>query len=166
MKKTVSVILVFLSVFLLCSCSVKSPEEYYAADESAGTELVAVKVDCVTALPDLRPEISEKIPYNGIIANKAVGYEEGDTAFTVLTKALKQDKIQLEYSGEGESVYVEGISHLYQFDCGDLSGWMFSVNGVFGETGANSTKVNPGDLVEWRYTCDLGDDIGASYKDE
>lgn len=29
------------------------------------------------------------------------------------------------------SAYIEGIGNLYEFDCGNLSGWMYSVNGVW-----------------------------------
>lgn len=165
MKKALTVF--FTSIVLMiivCSCSIKSPEDYYSSTQNTKiTETVTVKIDCITALSLLPDELAGYIPDDGIIADTKVEYEENDTAFTVLTKAVKKNKIQLEYSGEGESAYVEGISHLYEFSCGELSGWMFSVNGVFGETGANSTAVEADDVVEWRYTCDLGADIGNTY---
>lgn len=28
------------------------------------------------------------------------------------------------------SAYIEGINNLYEFDCGELSGWMYKVNGL------------------------------------
>lgn len=169
MKKHIA--LIIIAVFILsifCSCSVKTPQEYYSSNSKKSNQTVNVKIDCTTALSSLPKELqnSEYIPSDGIIFDSQVEYTEGDTAFTILTKATKENKIQLDYNGEGSSIYVQGISHLYEFSCGSLSGWMFSVNGVFAETGCNSITVKPNDTVLWQYTCDLGEDIGNSYKGE
>lgn len=169
MKKQISVIIIcLLCILAFCSCSIKSTEDYYKTEETKGVDTVNIKVDCITALSSLPNELKDGnyIPENGIIIDTAVEYENGDTAFTVLTKAAKKDKILIDYNGEGSSVYVRGISHLYEFDCGDLSGWMVCINGEFADEGANSTTINPNDTVEWRYTCNLGADIGNSYNGE
>lgn len=162
------IILCLIIIFSACSCSIKSTDDYYASQSTKTSDTVNVKVDCTTALSSLPEELKngDYIPSNGIIIDTKVEYENGDTAFTVLTKALKGNKIQLDYNGEGESVYVRGISHLYEFSCGNLSGWMVSVNGVFGDKGANCVTVKPDDTVEWRYTCNLGADIGNAYTGE
>ena len=51
---------------------------------------------------------------------------------------------------------------MYEFDAGELSGWMYRVNGVFPNKGCSAYTLSDGDVVEWLYTCDLGKDIGAS----
>ncbi|CAM5238749.1 hypothetical protein LSPH24S_10233 [Lysinibacillus sphaericus] len=63
---------------------------------------------------------------------KTTTYEllsEKDTVWDVLQRATKEHKIQMEYQGANEniynSVYVEGINHLYEFSAGELSGWMY-----------------------------------------
>ena len=61
------------------------------------------------------------------------------------------------------SYYIEGINQLYEFDCGDKSGWMYSVNGWYPNYGCSSYEVKDGDKIEWRYTCDLGSDVGDKY---
>lgn len=169
MKKQISLVIICLSfIMAFCSCSIKSTEDYYKTEETKSTETVNIKVDCITALSSLPDELKNGnyIPENGIIIDTAVEYEDGDTAFTVLTKAAKKDKVQIDYNGEGTSVYVRGISHLYEFDCGSLSGWMVSINGKFSDEGANSVSVKQNDTVEWRYSCNLGADIGNSYDGE
>lgn len=169
MKKHISLIIICLSfIMAFCSCSIKSTEEYYKTEETKSTYTVNVKVDCITALSSLPEKLKSGnyIPENGIIIDTAVEYENGDTPFTVLTKAAKKDKIQIDYNGEGSSVYLRGISNLYEFDCGNLSGWMVCVNGKFADVGANCINVKPNDTVEWRYTCNLGSDIGNSYSGE
>ena len=59
------------------------------------------------------------------------------------------------------SAYVEGINNLYEFDVGSLSGWMYNVNGWYPNYGCSRYQVKDGDVVEWCYTCDLGEDLGS-----
>lgn len=61
------------------------------------------------------------------------------------------------------SVYVEGIDNLYEFDSGSGSGWMYAVNGWFPNYGSSVYTLNDKDVIQWRYTCDYGNDIGGGY---
>lgn len=116
------------------------------------------------------PLQSEKyVPSSGVIL-KATKYEllsEKETVWDVLLRATKEHRIQLEYQGANEniynSVYVEGINHLYEFSAGELSGWMYSVNGVFPNYGCSQYVLKDGDVIEWHYTVDLGRDLGHSW---
>ena len=49
------------------------------------------------------------------------------------------------------SYYIEGINQLYEFDCGQNSGWMYSVNGIVPMTTASSYNVEYGDAFVWYY---------------
>ena len=61
-----------------------------------------------------------------------------------------------------DSYYLEGICHLYEFDCGPESGWMYQVSGKFPNYGCSSYEVQPGDRIEWLYSCiGLGAALGA-----
>lgn len=97
-----------------------------------------------------------------ILKATKVSINEGDTVLDVLKKVTKQNRIQMEYRGSGATAYIEGIQNLYEFDKGPKSGWMYSVNGAFMKKGAGTTKVKPGDKIEWAYTLDLGKDLGAT----
>ena len=44
-----------------------------------------------------------------------------------------------------------------------MSGWMYSVNSWFPNYGCSQYEVSDGDMIEWRYTCDLGRDVGDQY---
>ena len=91
-----------------------------------------------------------------------VEVQEGDTVLSVLKRNVESRGIQMEYSGgEGATAYVEGIDNVYEFDRGQGSGWMYSVNGIFPNRGAGVIKLIPGDKVEWKYTTDLGKDLNA-----
>ena len=136
---------------------------------------IAIRVDSILKHWDLLdPALqSEKyVPKNGAIL-KTTKYEllsDKDTVWDVLQRATKEHKIQMEYQGANEniynSVYVEGINHLYEFSAGPLSGWMYKVNGVYPNYGCSQYKLADGDVIEWHYTVDLGRDLGHYWDGE
>ena len=140
---------------------------------ASGDENVAqtctIEVRCDTILDnmgDLAPGKSSCVPSNGVILTaSAVRFAQGDTVFDVLKAASAATGLQLEYSytpGYG-SYYVEGINNLYEFDCGNESGWMYKVNGWFPNYGCSEYQVHDGDVIVWCYTCKgYGADLGAS----
>ena len=84
----------------------------------------------------------------------------------VLKKVCTAADIQLEYSWTPayDSGYIEGINHLYEFDCGKESGWMYKVNDWFPNYGCSSYKVENGDNIVWCYTCNgYGEDVGSTW---
>lgn len=96
------------------------------------------------------------IPSDGkILSQTAVKMKTGDTAYTILEKVCKAKNIALdaEYSNAFSSQYVRGIGHLYEKQAGDMSGWLYLVNGKLPGWGASRYKLKEGDQVEWVYTC-------------
>lgn len=140
-----------------------------------------IEIDCKTILDNienLRPEKKAFLPSGGYILHETtVSVNEGSTVFDVLKLVCKQNTcpekctycrqsgIQLEYvyTPGYDSEYVRGIHQLYEKDCGTQSGWMYSVNGVFPNYGCNKYTVKNGDKIKFRYTCDLGEDVGDSF---
>lgn len=98
-----------------------------------------------------------------IIAPITVTLQSGDTAFTLLQRVLDSQSIALSYTGSGASLYVQSIDHLGEFDKGQLSGWMYAVNGTFPNYSAGSYTLQNNDVLRWQYTKDLGKDIGNAY---
>lgn len=106
----------------------------------------------------------EVLPSDGVIyAKQTVTFYEGESVFDVLLREMKKNKIHLEFvmTPIYNSHYIEGINNLYEFDCGELSGWMYKVNDWFPNYGASRYQLQSGDEIEWMYTCDLGRDIGG-----
>ncbi|MBP3448067.1 MAG: DUF4430 domain-containing protein [Clostridia bacterium] len=128
-----------------------------------------LSVRCDTILNNmtwLDPEKIEMVPADGVIfAEREVSFYEGESVFQVLLREMKQNKIHMEYENTPiyNSAYIEGIANLYEFDCGELSGWMYKVNGWFPNYGCSRYQLQSGDRIEWVYTCDLGADVGGSY---
>ena len=99
-----------------------------------------------------------------ILAPEEVSFEEGETVFDLLQRQTRAHGIHMEATftpGYGSS-YVEGIANLYEFDCGQQSGWVYLVNGVSPSYGSSQYLLSPGDVVEWAYTCDMGHDVGGA----
>jgi len=83
--------------------------------------------------------------------------------FDVLLRETKKRGIHLEFVKTPglESTYIEGMANIYEFDCGELSGWMFKVNGSFPKVSCAEYVVSAGDCIEWVYTCNSGEDVGG-----
>ena len=92
-------------------------------------------------------------------------FYEGESVFNVLLRTCKQQGIHMEFVNTPiyNSAYIEGIHNLYEFDCGQLSGWIYKVNGWSPNYGCSRYALKDGDVIEWQYTCNLGIDIDAYY---
>ncbi|KFN04352.1 DUF4430 domain-containing protein [Bacillus clarus] len=74
--------------------------------------------------------------------------EDGETALSLLQKVMG-DKVTSETMSFG--TYVKGIDGLM---AGDTSGWMYDVNDKSAEVGADSYKLESGDVVVFRFVSD------------
>ncbi len=100
------------------------------------------------------------LPKDGVMLGEtAFAIAQGDTPYTILTEAARTYGIRLDTSGPQGMIYVTGINHLYEFACGELSGWNYLINGKTADTGCDQYALKDGDVIEWRYTCELGNDL-------
>ena len=126
-----------------------------------------VSISCAAILEyldRLNAEKADLIPADGVLlAPAAVEFAEGESVFDVLKRVCRENKIHMEFSETPvyQSAYIEGIGNLYEFDCGEGSGWMYRVNGEFPNYGCSRYTLADGDTVEWVYTCDFGADVGG-----
>lgn len=129
--------------------------------------ICTITIVCDTILDNTKNLNEEKAPFvpkNGTILPKTtVSFAQGDTVFEVLKKVCDATNLQIEYSYTPlyESYYIEGINHLYEFDVGPESGWMYKVNEWFPNYGCSAYTLKNGDDIVWCYTCNgLGADVG------
>ena len=128
-----------------------------------------ISISCATILENMESLDSAKtdlIPADGwILPPMSVTFYEGESVFNILQRICKQQKIHMEFEDTPiyNSAYVEGIHNLYEFDVGELSGWMYSVNDWFPNYGCSRYQLQDGDVICWVYTCDLGRDVGGDY---
>lgn len=113
-------------------------------------------------MDSLAPEKRGIIPSDGwILKTVTVPLYEGDSVFDVLNRTCRERKIHMEFSitPAYNSAYIEGIANLYEYDCGNDSGWTYQVNGVKPNVGCSRVMPADGDKIEWIYTCQRGKDV-------
>ncbi len=148
-----------------------APEEKNNADPDKGEYTCTLSVRCDTVLNNMEYLKEEKrsiIPKDGVVfGEKEVVFYDGESVFNLLLREMKKNKIHMEFVNTPvyKTAYIEGIANIYELDCGELSGWMYKVNGIFPNYGCSRYKLKEGDKVEWVYTCNLGIDVGGYFAD-
>lgn len=154
----------------VCSACSKKEQQTIEMKDPGIVGCVYIEIRCDTILEnmgDLTTGKEEFVPSNGLILPMVeVPFYENETVFEVLNRVCKTANIQIEYSWTPlyGSYYIEGINHLYEFDCGEQSGWMYKVNEWFPNYGCSSYFVEDGDVIVWCFTCKgLGSDVGCDW---
>ena len=126
----------------------------------------SLSISCSSILDNMDKLDSAKkdfVPSDGWILEKTtVTFEKGESVHDILKRVCQSEGIHMEssYTPMYDSAYVEGVNQLYEFDCGNESGWMYKVNDWFPNYGCSRYEVSEGDEIEWVYTCNLGTDVG------
>ena len=177
MKKDILIICLILLIilFVVNGTEIQSVEEYYLIHiddirEDSKTVFISIRCDSVFSHYDmLDPSLKKEgvLPSDGIILPiSEYVLRDGDTVFDILDRVTRHNRIQMEYQGAEKngfgSVHVEGISYLYSFSCGPISGWTYTVNGKAAGLGSSLYELSDGDVIEWVYTCELGEDVGSA----
>jgi len=104
------------------------------------------------------------VPSNGfLMARRTVTFSQGESVFDVLNREVRASNIHMVVRNVPafNSVYIESIGNIGEFDAGPLSGWVYKVNGWGPNFGASQYILEDGDVIEWHYTLDLGRDVGV-----
>ena len=171
MKRFVTFIALAVTLMLLCGCG-KSNGVEVADTNGDGKLTCTLEIRCDTLLENLDQLTKEKaalVPEDGtLLAVTEVEFTGGNSVFDVFRQTLREQKIHFEYvdASAYDSVYIEGIGNLYEFDCGPQSGWMYSVNGTYPGLGCSAYTLADGDVIVFSYTLDLGSDLGAEKRYE
>ncbi len=86
----------------------------------------------------------------------AVQVASGSTVFDV----LEASGISYNAADSSYGPYVTSINGLAEREHGSSSGWMFTINGDYADSGMSSATVSDGDAVVWVYF--VGDEAPAS----
>lgn len=116
-----------------------------------------ISIDMINLLDHkggVAPKYQAFIPLNGVLLEASkVEIQEGDTAFSILKRVCEERGIPLDASNG----YVRYINNIGEFDAGTNSGWLYKVNGQLPSIGSSSYKINKNDVIEWRFTAQVGD---------
>ena len=125
----------------LVVCAVLSGLVSCKKQEAKGEHKATVSIDCSKIWAheaDLNADKADYVPKDGVVLGETeVFFDAEDSAY---------------------GKYVKGIAQLYAGDCGDMSGWMYKVNGEFAEVGCDAYTVQEGDEICWVFICDYTTD--------
>lgn len=117
----------------------------------------------LTEIKDELPEGLQKlVPSSGVIVRRTkVKLKSGDDAFEITKRVLRAKKVHMSYQGTTQygTAYVEAINNIYEKDVNSRSGWIYKVNGNAPGVGCSAYPIKKNDVIEWAYTCDLGEDL-------
>lgn len=155
-------------VFVLVT-DFQSTDHYYNGqkkrkDNAIGTVTLSIRCDTIAGKGD-----PAYVPEDGTILDTTeFDIEDGETVYDILTEAARTYRIQVENKGSSGSahgmVYIAGINYIYEMDYGDLSGWVYHVNGITPSRSCGEYILSDGDNIEWLYTCELGHDLNEVYE--
>ena len=158
-------------VCVLLFTDIRTKDDYYNGSQkekssAVGTVTLEIRCDTIAGKTD-----KNYIPEDGVIlAPTEFDIEEGDTVYDILTEAARSYNIQIDNKGSSGSahglVYIAGINYIYEFDYGDLSGWVYHVNGITPSRNCGEYVLSDGDEVQWLYTCELGHDLNEIYESD
>ena len=130
--------------------------------ETKETYTCSLRIECKEILDGNLEKLSlpkrALVPKDGMIYdNQSITFEKGDTVWSVLSSCVKANSIQMEYTYVPvyKTNYIKGIAGLYEFDCGDTSGWRYMVNGNYPSYGCDKYKLKNNDKIVWHYTVKL-----------
>ncbi len=135
------------------------PEPDYPTDEP--TDTVSIKIKVMIHSED---ECNNSYTYKNNSSNytalvdETVIADSGVSVFEVLDEVLTRNHIDYV---EGSSGYIVSIDGIREFDHGDRSGWMFTVDGKYVNTGSNSKLLSEDATVVWFYTDDYSREKGS-----
>ena len=133
------------------------PEKTEVSDTVCHATLSVRCTDLLREADKLDPDKAELVPEDGyILFAEDVTFMEGETLFDVLRREMKQRGIHMSFTGNAaDSAYIGDIGNLYNGDAGELSGWLYFVNGVVPSYSISLYGLKDGDRAEFAYVTDF-----------
>ena len=126
---------ILLSFLILPGCERDSDDNKNTNNNSG--QLVYLIVD----FADLRPESR--------VLEIEVPYQTGMTVLEAMNTAKSNNKLEFEYSGNGETAFIKSIDGVSNQGAGK-NNWIFYVNKELAKRSSGAFELEPGDLIEWR----------------
>ena len=147
-KRVIDYIIVILItaavVTVIALVGVKTEKGYFeSVDTIEATGKITFSVDCSL--------VSDK----KLIEKTTVDIGDNDTAYSVLIRVCRENRLTVINSGTALSPYITGIGGIYEAEYGQTSGWGYKVNGVSPSVGSGAYKLSDGDVLEWIYVPDV-----------
>ena len=146
-----ALLLAVVMLFSLAACNNADQEKKEDVTTKQDVSTTEKEADSVTVKIICDDTVTKDVWADPVILDETEYSFEGEVDdFTALTEVAEDNDIVLVHS-DG---YVTGIGGLSTGDAGELSGWMFQVNGELASVGAPDYTLQDGDKLVWFYTAD------------
>ena len=144
--KRTTILSLLVALVLACAvagCSGAPTATDSGSAASAGSQPVAAEAAKMTVAVTVDSSAADgSVSFDG-----EVELDEGATAYD----ALVATGLSINASDSQYGKYVEGIGGIAAGDHGDMSGWMFDVNGEEAQSSCDQITLSEGDTVAFRY---------------
>ena len=117
------------------------------------------------ATADGGPHTQSKGNLQTWVSQTKVTINNNTTVYDVFKKVLKENGITWKESNKLGTVYIESLTRngvtLGEFDNGNLSGWMYTLNGTHPDLGVAQQFLENGDRIVFHYTDDYTKEEGS-----
>ena len=139
-------------------------ERYSSGGGSIGPRLLRIKVNVMAHGDECGNEYTYKDNKNSFeaLVSTAVTINPGESVYDALSEALSGVGINFT-ENDG---YVSSIGDYAEFDHGNRSGWMFTLDGKHMDTGCRETKLTKNSTLIWFYTDDYTKERGSEEYDD
>ena len=146
MKKLFSVLLSAVLLLGLFGCGKKVE---YTKHCTVTVDAREVMLSSTMVAKEAVDKLGGKLPD---LEKLSVGFAEGETVQQVVLRTLQEQKLQYEQDSSG---FLCAIGSLYNGDAGELSGWLYTVNGEQPMVASSDYAVQEGDEIRFFYTINF-----------
>ena len=145
---------------LVFALNIESADGYYeGADKPKenviGTVTLEIRCDVISDRAG-----ASHVPADGtVLAEMTFALAEGESVFDILEQASRKYRVHIDREGSEKIAYIRGIAYIYELEYGDLSGWIYRVNGESPSVGCGNYILSDGDRIVWHYSLEQGADI-------
>lgn len=162
-------LIIVISILIIClslvSCgttnnNTNKDNSYNSTNDAMSKSVIySINVKQLVEHPDLVSEALKNanvIPSDGVIFASLIEFTDKQTAFDLLVDISKKEKFPIDFSGSSANgdAFIKSIKGIENKSAGDLSGWMYFVNGEMPTIGAAKYELKGGDTIEWKFVTD------------
>lgn len=124
---------------------------------TAKTVKCTVTVECKKILSNkdkLKDGHEEYLPDGGVFfSNYTVVMPNGSSVYDAVKTACNENGVAINATNSQYGVYIVGFNNIDEKDCGNQSGWLYSVNGKTPGKSCGKYIITNGDNISFGYTC-------------
>lgn len=124
---------------------------------TSSTVNCTVTVECkkiLSNMDNLKAGHEDFVPQNGVFfSNCSVRVKNGSSAYDAVKLACSSNGISVNATSSSYGIYIAGFNNIDEKDCGNQSGWTYTVNGKYISKSCGKYIVSNGDSIVFSYTC-------------